>query len=116
MIIKDSAKVANKSGCSMCGLCCRLFLINLNAEEYYSGDYLTVFDYLEPINDFALASECGANILKQNDDGGCIYLESEKCSIHERRPIVCREFYCTGTETEYAGMREIIAKARDKDN
>jgi Fe-S-cluster containining protein len=89
-------------------------LINLDEKEYYSGDYLTVFDALETINDFALANECGANILKQIEDGSCIYLQSDKCSIHERRPRVCREFYCTGTEKEYAGMREIIAKARLK--
>ncbi|MEI7690702.1 MAG: YkgJ family cysteine cluster protein [bacterium] len=99
----------------MCGLCCRLFLINLNEKEYYSGDYSTVFDCLEPIHDFSLASDYGANILKQKEDGSCIYLESNKCSIHENRPEVCRDFYCSGTEKEYAGMREIIAKARLKD-
>jgi len=96
----------------MCGLCCRLFFINLDEKEYYSGDYSTVFDGLEPIDDFRLASDCGANMLKQNEDGSCIYLESNKCSIHENRPEVCRDFYCSGTENEYSDMREIIAKAR----
>ena len=99
----------------MCGLCCRLFLINLDEEEYYSGDYSTVFDHMDPINDFALASDCGANILKQNEDGSCIYLKSNKCNIHENRPGVCRDFYCSGTENEYEGMREIITNTRLKD-
>jgi Fe-S-cluster containining protein len=29
-------------------------------------------------------------ILKTNEDGLCIYLKNERCSVYEARPIICR--------------------------
>ncbi len=103
----------SKLKCKMCGLCCKLFLINLNKEEYYSSKYLTVFNDIEIIDDFKFASEYGANILKQKNDGSCIYLKNNICSIHEKRPEVCRNFFCMGTEDKYKEMRTIIEAARE---
>lgn len=100
--------------CSMCGLCCQLFLINLNKEEYNSREYITVFDDIELSDNFSEAEECGANFLKQNKDDSCIYLEGSKCSIHRNRPAVCREFFCMGTELKFVEMRTLIKTARCK--
>ena len=94
--------------CSMCGLCCKLFLINLNEEEYLSGMYQTVFDEIIHFDNFTEAEEAGAIFLKQKTDGSCIYLKDKKCSIHENRPVVCGEFFCQGTEKKFEQMRKKI--------
>ncbi|TRZ51401.1 YkgJ family cysteine cluster protein [bacterium] len=98
--------------CSQCGLCCRLFLVNLTKEEYYSGKYKTLFEEFGLIGDFNKASVYGANILKQKAGGSCIYLKTKKCSIHKIRPQVCKEFFCTSKLTKFRKMIEQIEKKR----
>jgi len=103
--------------CNQCGECCKLFFINLNEEEYNSREFRTIFDDLAVVEDYSIASDCGANFLAKKDDGSCIYLEDNSCSIHESRPQVCRSFFCDSTEDEYQTMREIIKEAkRNLDN
>ena len=85
--------------CNSCGTCCKLFVINLNEEEYRSGFYKTMFD--EQIPDFVEAELTGSNLLSQNDDGSCIYLKENKCSIHDKRPNVCKPFFCDSNESRF---------------
>lgn len=98
--------------CSKCGLCCRLFLVNLDENEYKSGKYKTQFEEFCIINDFSKATACGANILKQKKDGSCIYLKANKCSIHKKRPQVCRDFFCTSKLKKFRLMINQIEKKR----
>ncbi len=98
--------------CFQCGLCCRLFLINLTAEEYYSGKYKTQLKEFGLTDDFHKAVACGANILKQKENGSCIYLKGNKCSIHKIRPQVCREFFCTSKLKKFKEMIKQIEKKR----
>jgi len=98
--------------CSQCGLCCRLFLVNLSEEEYKSGKFKTQFDGFGLIDDFYKAAACGANILKQKGGGNCIYLNANKCSIHKIRPQVCREFFCTSKLKKFRKMIGQIEKKR----
>ncbi|MBL7159067.1 YkgJ family cysteine cluster protein [Candidatus Microgenomates bacterium] len=100
--------------CSQCGLCCYLFLVNLDEEEYLSGKYKTQLGEFGLINDFHKAAACGANILKQKKDGNCIYLKKNKCSIHKIRPKVCKEFFCASKLKKFRGMIEQIEKKRAK--
>jgi Fe-S-cluster containining protein len=99
------------SKCSQCGLCCKLFLINLTEEEYRSGKYKTQFEEFGQIANFRKARECGANTLKQNPDGSCIYLKDNKCTIHETRPKVCRKFFCSSKAKKFQGMIDEIRKS-----
>jgi Fe-S-cluster containining protein len=92
--------------CAQCGVCCRLFLINLTEEEYGTGEYKTWFD--EFMDDFKEAESAGANILRQKEDGSCIYLENNKCSIHSRRPEACRNFFCSSKNPGFKSMIEQI--------
>jgi Fe-S-cluster containining protein len=101
-----------KDKCSQCGLCCRLFLVNLTKAEYQSGKYKTQFEEFGLIDDFRHAAAWGANILKQKEDSSCIYLQGNKCSIHQIRPQFCREFFCTSTLKKYRKMIEEIEKKR----
>jgi len=96
--------------CSQCGLCCRLFLVNLDEKEYRSNKYKTQFEEFGLINNFHKAAACGASTLKQKGDGSCIYLEKNKCSIHKIRPEVCRKFFCTSKSKKFKKMIELIKK------
>ena len=92
--------------CSKCGICCKLFLINLSEDEYKSKKYKTQFDSFEFVEDFEEAEFCGANIITQKEDGSCTYLKKGKCSIHDMRPRACRNFFCADTNFEI--MNKII--------
>ncbi len=98
--------------CSQCGLCCRLFLVNLSEEEYHSGKYRTQFKELGLFDNFYKAAACGTNILKQKKDGSCVYLKGNECSIHKIRPQVCREFFCTSKLKRFKEMIKQIEKKR----
>ncbi|MFA6519077.1 MAG: YkgJ family cysteine cluster protein [Candidatus Shapirobacteria bacterium] len=94
--------------CQSCGVCCKLFLINLSKVEYYSGQYQTVFQEYGIIKNFTQARNCGANILAQHPDGSCLYLKNKKCSIHATRPQVCRQFFCTSKAKKFSAMIQTI--------
>lgn len=97
--------------CTACGLCCKLFLINLSEKEYKSGKYKTVFRDYGIIEDYKKAVSCGANIIAQKKDGSCVYLKGKLCSIHKTRPKVCRKFFCTSKEKKFDAMIRILRDA-----
>jgi putative endonuclease len=109
---KDKKETLIRS-CSQCGICCRLFLINLTEKEWKSGRYKTQLKKSHFDDDFSAVLKYGGNIVSQNKDGSCIYLKNNKCSIHERRPQSCREFFCTSTLKKYKDMIQIIKKRRE---
>ena len=98
--------------CSQCGVCCKLFLINLTEEEYRSGKYKTQFEIFGIEDDFEEAQRTGSNIIDQKEDGSCIYLEKGKCSIHASRPESCQNFFCNSKEERFKGMIEKINACR----
>ena len=100
-------------GCHSCGVCCKLFMINLNEEEYLSGKYKTVFEEFGMVG-FSEAELTGANLLDQQEDGSCIYLKKGKCSIHQDRPQVCRDFFCDSEEEWFQPMIEKIRKYKER--
>ncbi len=63
----------------------------------------------EFVEDFEEAELCGVNLLAQKEDGSCIYLKAGKCSIHDRRPQVCKEFFC---KSENKKFKEMIRQIR----
>ena len=101
--------------CSQCGVCCRLFIINLTEEEYRSGRYKTMFDEFVP--DFEEAELVGANILAQKEDRKtCIYLKDNKCSMHYDRPQSCRNFFCDSKDPKFRKMIEEIEEYKNQSN
>ena len=104
--------------CSQCGVCCKLFVINLNEEEYNSGRFMTVFQEFGHF-DFSEAEMIGANLITQKEDGKtCVYLEDNRCSIHETRPKACQAFFCESKEEWCQDMVERINehKGKEKDH
>lgn len=98
------------NNCKMCGACCKLFFINLNKEEYESGEFQTVFANMGEIENFSEARKCGAIFVAKKENGECIYLDKNACSIHKNRPHVCKGFFCTSKNKKYAEMRIIVEK------
>ena len=96
--------------CNQSGRCCKLFLVGLNEEEYKSGKFETELKEFGVIEDFEKAEECGANILKRREDGACIYLKDNMCSIHENRPEVCKGFFCNSKAKKWQGMIKEVNK------
>lgn len=110
----------NKKGlstrlCSQCGICCRLFLINLTYKEWLSGRYKTQLKEFVLDMDFDTVQRYGGNILSQKKDGSCIYLGNNLCSIHKRRPQACKDFFCFPISNKFKGMISLIKKRREKD-
>ncbi|MCK4521986.1 MAG: YkgJ family cysteine cluster protein [Nanoarchaeota archaeon] len=100
--------------CSQCGVCCKLFLINLTEKEYKSGKYKTQFEEFGLTEDFQEAEMCGANIITQQKDGSCYYLMDGKCSIHNKRPEACRAFFCKSDNPKFKEMIDRMNKYRQK--
>jgi len=100
-----------KKKCSGCGVCCQLFLINLNKKEYESGFYKTMFGNFKITDTFRQAQKYGANILAQNEDGSCVYLKNNSCLIYLERPQVCRRFFCTSKSKRF---KEMIRQIEEK--
>jgi Fe-S-cluster containining protein len=100
--------------CSACGICCRLFLINLNEEEYRSKKYLTMFSSFGFVEDFAEAEQDGCNLLARNDDDSCIYLKDNKCTMHSEKPAVCQRFFCKSDDRKFKGMIDDINNYKKK--
>ena len=62
----------------------------------------------EFVEDFEEAELIGANLLAQKEDGSCIYLDNNQCSIHDKRPAVCKPFFCTSKEPGFQEMVKIV--------
>lgn len=99
--------------CNQCGVCCKLFVINLNEREYKSGKHKTVFEEFGRIDDFEEAELTGANLLAQKEDGSCIYLKEGKCSVHKNRPQSCRNFFCDSKDPWFKRMIDKIKKHKE---
>lgn len=98
--------------CDQCGICCRLFLINLNEAEYKSRRYKTMFEKFGGLKNFSEAKKYGINILAQNKDNSCIYLKNDFCRIHKDRPLACREFFCASKSKKFGKMKQMIDQER----
>lgn len=100
--------------CNKCGVCCKIFIVSLNEQEYKSGKYKLMFPH-KP-GDFEEAENCGHNILAQKEDKSCFYQEDDVCSIHKDRPICCRRFFCSSKEKDLEGPINMVKDFKKKNN
>jgi Fe-S-cluster containining protein len=61
--------------------CCKTLEVNLYWQDFINYDY----EFTEGEFDRHVA---------RKDNGECIYLENNKCSIYNNRPLDCRNYYC----------------------
>ena len=86
-VINVTARSVPCNGCTAC--CEGGELIVLHPEH---GDQPSEYLTIEVKHPFFGSP---AVALRQKPDGSCVYLERGKgCTIHERRPAICREFDC----------------------
>ena len=84
---------------SVCeAMCCRDWAVGMSAEEYASGIYdseiiCTLTD--KTCRDTLSICTSRRYRLKKKEDGSCIYLKDNRCSIYAERPKVCRDFVCS---------------------
>lgn len=80
--------------CGACSACCKRELIPLVAGDdpaNYPGAFK---DEGLPVRDL-LPSALGY-FLPHSSDGNCAFLIGGRCSIYEKRPIICKSFSCVG--------------------
>lgn len=66
--------------CDGCITCCIKDKVSLMPDEDPAGYRTVLVD--------------GTHFLERNAEGNCVYLTPTGCSIHERRPFVCRRYDC----------------------
>jgi Fe-S-cluster containining protein len=83
----------NAIPCDGCTHCCESDQVVLRPE---AGDDLSQYDF--EFIDSALYPGQLTPVLKSDPKTGyCIYLRAGGCSIHAKRPSVCRRFHCART-------------------
>lgn len=83
----------NAIPCDGCIHCCRSDQVILNPE---AGDDLSFYRW-EPIQSALYPGRAVPALKRDPATGNCVYLTGQGCSIHERRPAVCRRFHCART-------------------
>jgi uncharacterized protein len=73
--------------CGACGRCCYGKVIPLNPYEVARLAAHHDITTTEALARFT--NDCGAS-LKSRDDGGCVFLGDEGCTVHASRPLACR--------------------------
>ena len=83
--------------CLKCGICCgdtkeknrHVLILRLEAEQIAKTT-------LQPINKFAVElrgkAPYGYEMKKRAEDGKCVFLEKNNCTIYSLRPLICK-FY-----------------------
>jgi Fe-S-cluster containining protein len=90
--------------CGSCNACCRApnMQVALSPEEAarFGGVLGEILDYPpngevrwgEPLDH--VPHKIGTHYLPKKDDGSCVYLIDDRCSIYETRPQSCRNYDC----------------------
>lgn len=73
--------------CGPCHACCRHELIVLLPDE---GDIVESYDHVVMF----IPGAGETPYLRQKKNGECIYLGRDGCTIHQRRPHICKIFDC----------------------
>lgn len=83
----------NAIPCDGCIQCCKNDQVILHPE---AGDDLSFYRW-EAIASALYPGRTMAALKRDPITGHCTYLTASGCSIHERRPSVCRRFHCART-------------------
>jgi uncharacterized protein len=69
-------------GCRMCGNCCRFRVTPLTSEDVKRLEAAGHADF------FRTAGE----LMLRRVNGRCVFLKDDRCTVHDVRPQVCRDF------------------------
>lgn len=103
----------NAIPCDGCTQCCRNDQVILHPD---AGDDLSFYRW-EPIASALYPGRAVPALKRDPVTGDCVYLMKDGCSIHERRPAVCRRFHCARTALAFerlpARTRKILRRRGD---
>lgn len=73
--------------CGTCKACCRQEVVMLVPER---GDDVASYEHVS----VEMPGGSQGHFLKRTPSGDCVHLGDHGCTIHERAPVVCRDFDC----------------------
>ena len=82
--------------CEKCALCCgdtkdrvrRILLLRVEAKSISQKTHKRVNDFAESLD----GSELYIYVMKKAENGKCVFLKGDLCTIYQTRPLICR-FY-----------------------
>src|SRR5208283_1266529 len=77
--------------CTACANCCRVTEVGITEKDIEKLAKFVGASEGEFVEQFTACDESGALILKKNE-GGCVFLEGNLCSVYEARPHNCVNF------------------------
>jgi Fe-S-cluster containining protein len=77
--------------CTACANCCRVTEVGITEKDIEKLAKFVGTSELEFVDQFTALDQSGARILKRNE-GGCVFLEGNLCSVYEARPVNCANF------------------------
>jgi Fe-S-cluster containining protein len=77
--------------CTACANCCRVTEVGITDKDIEKLAKFVGTSELEFVDQFTALDGSGARILKRNE-GGCVFLEGNLCSVYEARPVNCANF------------------------
>jgi len=83
----------NAIPCDGCTQCCKNDQVILRPED---GDDLSLYDW-EPIASALYPGRTSAALKRDPVTGHCVYLGETGCTIHDKRPAICRRYHCART-------------------
>lgn len=93
--------------CTKCGICCgdtkekirHILLLNLEAEQIAKATSRPISAFVEKIEKSAPYVH---EMKKTEENGKCVFLENNRCTIYPIRPLICR-FYPFALKTAQSG-------------
>jgi Fe-S-cluster containining protein len=77
--------------CTACANCCRVAEVGITERDVEKLSKFVGVNERECVEQFTAVDDSGAMILKRNE-GGCVFLEGNLCSVYEARPHNCANF------------------------
>lgn len=93
-IISDYVRVKRMPGfaCTLCGNCCRDRVVVLYEEDVRRLKQAGHRNFYEPTEELERKLTKAPYKMKMREDGSCIFLRGNLCSVYEQRPDTCRRY------------------------
>jgi uncharacterized protein len=100
--------------CTQCANCCRVTEVGITAKDVEKLTKFVGTSESEFVEQFTAVDGSGAMILKRNE-GGCVFLEGNLCSVYDARPHNCANFphVVRGTGSIASRMWEFLDRVGD---
>ncbi|MEM2542959.1 MAG: YkgJ family cysteine cluster protein [Candidatus Korarchaeum sp.] len=93
-VISDFVKVERMPGfsCKLCGDCCRNRAIMLYDEDVRRLESSGFSEFYEEASELERYLTGAPYRMRLKEDGSCVFLNDNRCSVYEFRPDTCRRY------------------------